>query len=253
MEQFLSSVLGISIKVENPYLSRHRPGRCRMSRDVTVQNAATADFHDHQNIQHPEPCRDRHQEISGHHGLGVIPHEASPVLGGGSPPVLGISISRPVRPHRPGRYQDPELHRQLRRYPLLAPSRTLPHHAHNQPAKIVRNPRSSQPRHAPPPQLESLAMPADEGVWFDNHQCLSPVEESGPPHQRKARRGGELARWNSVFLVEHQLLAQEQYLGTQGSPGRTCQSQELDALGDYSNKDKKQRSEQLRDPEHVHP
>jgi hypothetical protein len=31
----------------------------------------------------------------------------------------------------------PELHRQLRRYPLLAPGRILPHHAHNQPAKIV--------------------------------------------------------------------------------------------------------------------
>ena len=41
-----------------------------------------------------------------------------------------------------------------------------------------------------------------------------------------------------MFLVEHQLLAQEQYLGTQGSPGRKCPSQELDALGDYSNKDK---------------
>jgi hypothetical protein len=44
-----------------------------------------------------------------------------------------------------------------------------------------------------------------------------------------------------VFLVEPQLLAQEQYLGTQGSPGSKCPSQELDALGDYSNEDKKQR------------
>ena len=54
-----------------------------------------------------------------------------------------------------------------------------------------------------------------------------------------------------MFLVEHQLLTQEQYLGTQGSPGTKYQSQELDALGDYSNKDKKQRSKQLHDPEHV--
>jgi hypothetical protein len=41
-----------------------------------------------------------------------------------------------------------------------------------------------------------------------------------------------------VFLVEHQLLVQEQYLGTQGSPGSKCPSQELDALGDYSNKER---------------
>jgi hypothetical protein len=51
-----------------------------MSRDVTVQNAATADFHNHEDIQQAEACRHRHQEISCHHGLGVIPDEASPVL-----------------------------------------------------------------------------------------------------------------------------------------------------------------------------
>jgi len=65
-------------------------------------------------------------------------------------------------------------------------------------------------------------MPADEGLWFDNHQGLSPVEESGPQQQRKAGSGGELARWNSVFLVEHELRAQEQHFGTQGGPGRKC-------------------------------
>jgi len=56
------------------------PSRSRMSRDITMQNAAAADFHDHQDIKLPEPGRDRHQEISGHDGLGMIPHEASPVL-----------------------------------------------------------------------------------------------------------------------------------------------------------------------------
>jgi hypothetical protein len=95
-------------------------------------------------------------------------------------------------------------------------------------------------------------MPADEGLWFYDQQCLSPVEKSGPQHQRKARSNAELARWNSVFLVEGKLLAQEQYFGTQGSPRRKCQVQELEALGDYSNKDKKQRLKQLHDPEHVH-
>ena len=95
-------------------------------------------------------------------------------------------------------------------------------------------------------------MPADEGLGFDNYQGVSPGEESRPQDQRKTSGGGELAGWNSVFLVEGKLLAQEQYFGTQGSPGRKCQSQEMGALGDGSNKDKNQRSEQLHGLEHVH-
>src|SRR5215472_6609337 len=79
-------------------------------------------------------------------------------------------------------------------------------------------------------------MPADEGLGFDNYQGVSPEEESRPQEQRKTSGGGELAGWNSVFLVEGKLLAQEQYFGTQGSPGRKCQSQEMGALGDGSNK-----------------
>ena len=55
-----------------------------------------------------------------------------------------------------------------------------------------------------------------------------------------------------MFPVEGKLLAQEPDFGTQGGSGRKCQSQELDALGDYSNKDKKQRLKRLHDPEQVH-
>ena len=55
-----------------------------------------------------------------------------------------------------------------------------------------------------------------------------------------------------MFLVESKLLAQEQYFGTQGSSRRERPSHELNALGDCSNKDKKQRSEQLHGLEHVH-
>ena len=95
-------------------------------------------------------------------------------------------------------------------------------------------------------------MPTHEGFRFDDHQRLSPVEELRPQHQRKTRTGGELAGRNLVFLVEHRLLAQEQYLGTQRGPGRKCQPQELDGLDDGCNKDKKKLSKQLHAPEHVH-
>jgi len=60
-------------------------------------------------------------------------------------------------------------------------------------------------------------MLADEGLGFDNHQCVSPVEESRPQDQRKTSGGGELAGWNLVFLVEGKLLSQKQYLRTQAA------------------------------------
>jgi len=55
------------------------PGSGWISSDIAVQNAAGAHFHDHQDIQQPEACRDRHQEIGGHYGLGVVADERSPV------------------------------------------------------------------------------------------------------------------------------------------------------------------------------
>jgi len=68
-------------------------------------------------------------------------------------------------------------------------------------------------------------------------------------HNTKERRALAVSlRWNLVFLVEHQLLVQKQYLGTQGSPGRKRQPEELDALDDYCNKDKEKRSKQLHGP-----
>src|SRR4029077_16309352 len=97
----------------------------------------------------------------------------------------------------------------------LAPGRVLLPHAHNQLAKIFRNPRSSQPRLPPPKQLEPLAMPADEGLRLNNHQCRSPVEQLRPYNQGEARCVAEPAGPNLVFLVERQLFAQEQYFGTQ--------------------------------------
>lgn len=119
------------------------PGCGRMGGDITVQNAATSHLHDHEHVQHSEPGCDRNQEISRRNSLGVIPDKRTPVLRGGSLPSSRISILRPVRPHRSWRKQDPEFHRQLCCHALLAPGRILLHHAHNQQAKVFRNPRPS--------------------------------------------------------------------------------------------------------------
>jgi hypothetical protein len=157
----------------------HGPGCSRMGRDIAVRNAATSHFHHHQQVQHSEASRDGYQ-VSGHDGLGVIADKRPPVLRGCSPTASRIPLLRPVRPHRSGRNQDSELHRKFGCDALLAPGRVLLHHAHHQLAKIFRNPRSSQPRLPPPKQLEPLAMPADEGLRLNNHQCRSPVEQLRP-------------------------------------------------------------------------
>jgi hypothetical protein len=156
------------------------PGGSRMGRNIVLQNAATSHFHHHEHVQHSEAGRDCHPKITRHDDLGVIADKRPPVLRGCSPTASRITILRPVRPHSARRNQDPELHRQFCCDALLAPGRVLPHHAHNQLAKNFRNPRSSQPRLPPPKQLEPLAMPADEGLRLNNHQCRSPVEQLRP-------------------------------------------------------------------------
>ena len=55
-----------------------------------------------------------------------------------------------------------------------------------------------------------------------------------------------------MLLIESQLLARKQYLGTYGSPGRKRQSHGLDAVGNDGNRDQKQQSEELCGPKHLH-
>lgn len=87
------------------------PGCSRMRRDIAVQDAATSRFRHHQRLQHSKAGRDGHQEVGGHDGLGVIADKSLLVLLGCSPTACRINVLWPVRSHRSGRNQDPELHR----------------------------------------------------------------------------------------------------------------------------------------------
>jgi len=211
-----------------------------MGGDIALQDAATSHFHHHEHVQHSEASPDGYQEVSGHDGLRVVADKRPPLLRACSPTASRITIVRPIRPHRSWRNQDPELHRQFRCDAFFAPARVLPYQAHNQLAKIFRDPRSSQPRLPPPKQLEPLALPADEGLRLDNHPCLPPVAQSRPKHQAEPRCGGALAGLNLVFLVKRQRFAQEQHLGTQFRPRRDRQPQKLNALAGCNNKDREQ-------------
>jgi len=50
--------------------------------DIEMQNPTAADFHRHEHIQDAKGGRHRHEEIAGHHRLGVVPHKAASSLAG---------------------------------------------------------------------------------------------------------------------------------------------------------------------------
>jgi hypothetical protein len=72
------------------------PFRCGMCGDVAMQDSATADLHQHKDIEHPESSRDCDQKIKRHDALRVIPDEPTPVLRRSSPLSCAIWCSWPI-------------------------------------------------------------------------------------------------------------------------------------------------------------
>ena len=109
----------------------HGDGVCR---DVEVEQASAPDLQRDEDVQDPEHRSDDHAEVTGHEGLGVIPHEGCPPL-----PVGAGSSSSPstLTTHLPAhgarRHAQPELQEELRGNPLLAPGRVVPGRGGNEP------------------------------------------------------------------------------------------------------------------------
>src|SRR5438132_4212865 len=57
------------------------PRRCRMRRDIGMQDAARGMFHDDEHVEEAKGGCDHHTEITGHNGLGMIAHKGLPALG----------------------------------------------------------------------------------------------------------------------------------------------------------------------------
>src|SRR5215471_3719778 len=57
-----------------------RPFRRGMGRDVVVDNLAGSDLHDNEDVEGTEWGGDHHEEIAGHHDLGVVVDEGQPAL-----------------------------------------------------------------------------------------------------------------------------------------------------------------------------
>ena len=67
-----------------------------------------------------------------------------------------------------------------------------------------------------PEQLETFAMPANQGLGFDNEQGLFPIAEARPEDKRESGRVVQSSRSDWSLLIKGQLLSQEQDLRAQG-------------------------------------
>jgi hypothetical protein len=56
------------------------PFRRGVRRGVVVENLAGSNLHDDENIEGPEGGRDHHEEVAGHHDLGMVADEGQPTL-----------------------------------------------------------------------------------------------------------------------------------------------------------------------------
>src|SRR5260370_7896581 len=151
------------------------PG-CRWMRgDVAMHDAPCRDLHQEKHIESSEPSGHHDQEIAGDDRLCVIADKRPPVLRRGPPVASSLRFGRPIGAHCTWRKIDTQLHRQRRCHTRLSPSRIRLRHLHNVLADVLRKSWPTSLRLPFPKQLETLAMPPDQGLGFDHYQGIFPI------------------------------------------------------------------------------
>src|SRR5271165_4639765 len=167
------------------------PG-CRWMRgDVAMHDAPCPDLHEDEHIESSKPSGHHDQEIAGDDGLGMIADKRPPVLRRVPPVAPSLRFGRPIGAHRTWRNIDTQLHRQLRCHTRLSPSRILSCHLHDELADVLRKSWPTRLRLPFPKQLETLAMPANQGLGFDDDQGLFPIAEARPEDKRIREKRAE--------------------------------------------------------------
>src|SRR6516225_4632689 len=156
------------------------PGRHWMCGDVAMHDAPCSDLHQEEHIESSEAGGHYDQEIAGGDGLGVIANKRPPVLRRSPPVASSLRFGRPIGAHCAWRNIDAQLHRKLRCHARLAPSRILLCHLYDEFADVLRNSWPTSLRLPFPKQLETLAMPGYQSLWFDDDQGLFPIAEARP-------------------------------------------------------------------------
>jgi hypothetical protein len=96
------------------------------------------------------------------------------------PWLTGWNLARPVGSYGTGRNFDAELQGQLVGDACLSTGWILPNHLGNQMTKADGNAGPPRSRLPLAEELEPLAVPADQGFWFDEDQSIPPIAEPRP-------------------------------------------------------------------------
>ena len=152
-----------------------------------------------------------------------------------------LRFGRPIGAHCTWRNIDTQLHRKLRCHTRLAPSRILLCHLHDEFADVLRNSWPASLRLPFPKQLETLAMPANQRLGFDDYQGLFPIAEARPEDETDTGRVVQSSRLDLSLLIEGQLLSQEQDLRAQGCARAEQETEEKKSVRDQIGDQVKQR------------
>src|SRR5215471_316809 len=161
-----------------------RPFRRGMGSYVVVDNHAGSDLYDDEDVEGAEGGGDHHEEVAGHHDLGMIPDEGQPALfrvrrahGTISVEVLADGARGDL---------NGQLELQFVGDALLSPGRVLRGHFSDESAQVFGDLRSANSRDFQPEQTESLAVPAEEGIGLDVHQGVTPREHAAQNHHHQS-------------------------------------------------------------------
>src|SRR5439155_7464416 len=85
---------------------------------------------------------------------------------------------------------------------------------------------AARPRLPLPEQSESLAVPSNQRIRFDDCQGIAPFKISGKVRECKTNRIGSPSRFLVPLDVQHELFAEEQILGGQCRGRSECETEE---------------------------
>ena len=84
-------------------------------------------------------------------------------------------------------------------------------------------------------------MPADQRLWFDDYQGISPIAEARPEDERETGGVVQSSRLDLPLLIEGQLLSQEQDFRAKGCARAEQETEEKKPVRDQIGDQVKQR------------
>jgi hypothetical protein len=103
-------------------------------------------------------------------------------------------------------------------------------HLHDKFADVLRISWPTSLRLPFPEQVETFAMPADQGLWFDDYQGLFPIAEARPEDERGPGGAVQPSWLDLQLLIKGQLPSQEQDFRTQGYARAEQESEEKKSI-----------------------